>query len=275
MYPGADEIGCTLIARAICNITGVSPSIWLDYDSNTGKITVPSYEDRTIGETAPHHVLNGGAHLALAPLECDAVMLMHPPTTFTQRLEKELDRREIYLECERNFPALLDRMQRYFEKGIPCFLADCAIPNGADKSLMQFLFEQNLLSALQGYSGWNTSSNALGTVMAHAIAYICAQKTGRLTQAVQKKSEEFRLYRYLEDWGYMVEVRKTLTENLSQIGENLSFLSLADCEPQVAEKATEMLCGFARKYFPGCGVSPVVRMPWNRMFEVELALKKI
>lgn len=274
MYPGADEIGCTLTARAVCDVSGVSPAIWLDYDSGPGRLTVPAYEDRTIGETAPHHVLNSGARLALSPLEADCAMLIHPPTAFTQRLEKELDRREIYLECERNLPLLALRIRQYAQRGIPCFLADCAIPNGADKCLMQFLSEQDLLCALQGYAGWNTSSNALGTVMAHAVAYACAKQTGRLAGAAQKSSEEFRLYRYLEDWGYMVEVRKTLTEMLPDIGPGLSFLSLGGCEPQVAERASEMLCAFARRYFPDCAATPSVCMPWNRMFEVALRLNK-
>lgn len=272
MYPAADEIGCTLIARAICGITGVTPSIWLDWNSATGKSTIPSYEDRTIAETAPHHVLNAGAKLALSYSEADAVMLMHPPTEFTQRLEKQLDRREIYVECERNLPAMLCRAQQYLAQNKPCFLADCAIPNGADKYLMRFLWEQNMLSKLAGYAGWNTSSNALGTVMAHAVAYVCAQKSGCFDEKAKAKSEEFRLYRYLEDWGYMVEVRKTLTENLDEIGKGLSFLQLADKEPQVAEKAEEMLLAFTKQYFPQANVTPHVRMPWNRMFEIELTL---
>lgn len=129
-----------------------------------------------------------------------------------------------------------------------------------------------MLSKLAGYAGWNTSSNALGTVMAHAVAYVCAQKSGRFDEKAKAKSEGFRLYRYLEDWGYMVEVRKTLTENLDEIGKGLSFLQLADKEPQVAEKAEEMLPAFTKQYFPQANVTLHVRMPWNRMFEIELTL---
>lgn len=274
MYPGADEIGCTLVARAVCDITNHSPCVWLDYNSHTGMLTTPSYEDRTIGETAPHHALNGGARLAMLPEACDAVMFLHPPTAFTQRLEKELDRRKIYLECERNLPAFLQRLQWHLKRETPCFIADCAIPNGADKCLMHFLAEQNLLEKISGYSGWNTSSNALGTVMAHAIVLACVRKAGTLTEAQQQASDKFRLYRYLEDWGYMVEVRKTLTERLPAFGEGLSFLSLGDQEPSVAQEATQMLRAFTARFFPHCGFVPCVRMPWSRMFEVSLQLER-
>ncbi len=274
MYPGADEIGCTLVARSVCDITGYSPKIKLDYNSNTGMLTIPSYEDRTIGETAPHHVINGGAKLAMSYDDCDVVMFIHPPTPFTLREEKELDRRLIHLECERNIPAFLQRLDWCLENNIPAFISDCAIPNGADKCLMQYLKEQDYLSKLTGYSGWNTSSNAMGTVMAHAIVYACARKCNLLKETQQQISDEFRLYRYLEDWGYMVEVRKTLTENLPQYGENLSFLCLQDKEPEIAEIATKMLQDFTLQTFKDCDFTPTVRMPWNRMFEVTLTLNK-
>lgn len=45
MYPGADEIGCSLTAHAICSISGQKPRVWFDYSSNTGKLTIPPYED--------------------------------------------------------------------------------------------------------------------------------------------------------------------------------------------------------------------------------------
>lgn len=272
MYPGADEIGCTLTAKAICNLTQVSPNIFFDYTSNTGAITIPSYEDRTIGETAPHHVLNCGGQIAFSLDECDAVMFINPPTKFSQRLEKELDRREFHFECERNLSAFVNRAKKYIKLKKPCFIADCAIPNGADKCLMQFMYEQNLLDDFTGYSGWNTSSNAMGTVVALAIAYACAKSTGRLTPEALEACEEFKMYRYIEDWGYMVEVRKTLTEHLDEFGEGLGFLNLADKEPLVAQAATKMLAEFTRKYLKSCKYSPHVRMPWNRMFEVDLTL---
>ncbi|NLS85964.1 MAG: DUF4127 family protein [Ruminococcaceae bacterium] len=271
MYPAADEIGCTLTARAVCGITGVQPSICLDSDSVSGMTTIPSYEDRTIAETAPHHILNAGAVPALSSQSCDAVMLLHPPTEFSQRLEKQLDRREIYVECERNLPAAVCRLRQHMAKDTPCFVADCAIPNGADKYLMRFLHEQEMLDKIKGYSGWNTSSNALGTVMAHAVAYVCAQKSGHLDAKAIEISDRFRFYRYLEDWGYMTEVRKTLTENLPQIGSGLSFLKLCDKEPQVSAEAEKMMKQFARKYFPDSARTFTVHMPWNRMFEIELS----
>ncbi len=31
MYPGADEIGCTLLARAINGQSGLTPAVYVDY----------------------------------------------------------------------------------------------------------------------------------------------------------------------------------------------------------------------------------------------------
>ncbi len=272
MYPGADEIGCTLMARAVADMTQVHPKLWVDYSSNHGKLTIPTYEDRSIGETTPYHILSAGGEVALDLSEADSALMVNPPTVFSLRMEKELITDDILLETERNLKNFTERIKALKRRGFDCFVADSAIPNGADRALMRFLFEQNLLDEIEGYAGWNTSSNTMGTVVAHAIAYSCAKQSGSLTDHALQKSKEFRYFRYLEDWGYMSEVRRHITENLNQFGEGLNALDLKDSEPQVAQAVSEKLRQFQREFLPQYRYGFSACLPWNRMFEIELKI---
>ena len=189
-------------------------------------------------------------------------------------MEKELITDDILLETERNLKNFTERIKALKRRGFDCFVADSAIPNGADRALMRFLYEQHLLDEIEGYAGWNTSSNTMGTVVAHAIAYSCAKQSGSLTAHALQKSKEFRYFRYLEDWGYMSEVRRHITENLNQFGEGLNALDLKDSEPQVAQAVSEKLRQFQREFLPQYRYGFSACLPWNRMFEIELKINE-
>ena len=267
-YPGADETGCTLLARAV-NETGTkAPSVYVDYSSIRGKYQIPSYEDRSIGETVQYQLLTAGCGIAETSAEADAVLVVNPPTVFSLRLEKELITDEIFLESERNFHALVERMRKYISRGQICAVADCAIPNMADRALMQFLYEQDLLDKIDAYAGWNTSSNTLGTVIAHLSA--CHSVKGGEKSPVSK---EFLFFRYLEDWGYMGEVRRKVTERLPEIDPHIHALDLGDKEPEVRKIVKGKLEEFQRHYFPKETWNFDLRMPWNRMFEIEITIE--
>lgn len=135
---------------------------------------------------------------------------------------------------------------------------------------MQFLYEQRLLKDLTSYGGWNTSSNTLGTVVSHMAAWNAAKSLGRLTDEVKAVSEEFLFLRYLEDWGYMAEVRRPLTDRLKKIDPALNRLDLKDKEPEVRKLVKDRLLEFQKRYFPETHYEYKVSLPWNRMFEVKI-----
>lgn len=272
MYPGADEIGCTLVARAVNSEYGLTPAVYLDYSSIRGKLQIPSYEDRSIGETVLYHLLAAGCEEADSPSEADFVLAVNPPTPFSQKLEKELLTDDIILESERNLPAFLSRIRRYRKRGLSVGIADCAIPNGADRALMQFLYEQDMLGELTAYGGWNTSSNTLGTVLSHLAAWNAAGKLKKSKEETTRESREFLFLRYLEDWGYMAEIRRSVTDHLPAIAPGLNRLDLKDQEPQVREIVKQRLVEFQKHYFPDTAYRYEICLPWNRMFEVEIEI---
>lgn len=273
MYPGADEVGCTLLVRAINQVSGIKPKVYIDYSSLRGQFQIPTYEDRSIGETVQYQLLAAGCEHAENSQEADCVLLVNPPTLFSLRLEKELLTDEIIMESERNLIAFASRIRKYRERGLLCGLADCAIPNGADRALMQVLYEQNLLYELVTYSGWNTSSNTLGTAIAHLVSHYTTKSCERLGERERTISSDFRYLRYMEDWGYMACIRREVTDSLKDIDPDIGFLYLKDKEPVVREIVKDKLYKFESMYFPEENRSIDVTMPWNRMFEIELTLK--
>lgn len=272
MYPGADEIGCVLTARAVNHLSGRTPRAYVDYSSLRGKLQIPAYEDRSIGETVLYHLMASGCEEAENTGEADFVLAVNPPTPFSLRLEKELVTDDLILESERNFPAFLSRLKCCIRKGIPVGIADCAVPNGADRVLMEFLNEENLLNQLTSFGAWNTSSNTLGTVVAHMVSINTAFSMENAADGGKLWSEEFRFYRYLEDWGYMAEVRRPVTSMLASIDPSLNRLDLKDQEPVVRGLVMERLKEFHERYFPEAPYAYKISLPWNRMFEVEIKI---
>lgn len=271
MYPGADEMGCTLVARALCHMAGVRPRIYMGYSSETGRMTTPAYEDRSICETAPQHILCAGGRVTQFPQEADAFLMIHPPTAFSNRIKFELDRRQLYLEPERNLNEFTEKLLQYIESGKPVALADCAVPDGADECLMQFLTEQNVLPQLAAFSGWNTSSNAMGTAVAHAMALCAAGEKSN-----QALSQTFRNLRYLEDWAYMTHVRQDTNDKVlaGAFGEILDVRYLQQQTTSIAAEITQQLQAFAKERLPFVSGIPQADLPWQRLFEITLTLQK-
>lgn len=275
MYPGADEMGCTLVSRALCNFAGFCPSVWVDYSSQPGRLTAPAYEDRPICETAPHHILCAGAQEALTPQTADIALLINPPTPFSNRIKFEMDRRKLYMESDRNFPAFLHRARQYLDAGLVCAVADCAIPDGADECLMQFLCEQKMLERIHCFSGWNTSSNALGTALAHAVALACSEKLDANPEQTAQLSAKFRTMRILEDWAYMTHVRQDVSDQIltGQYPPITDVRYLGDHSAEIANEVADRLRRFAAERLGALPYEIGITLPWDRMFEIDLTLQ--
>ncbi|MFV0502384.1 MAG: DUF4127 family protein [Lachnospirales bacterium] len=261
MYPGADEIGCTLMARALNEINNKSPNVYLDYTSKVGKYSIPAYEDRCICETLGYHIEAVGATEVFNPNESDIIICVNTPTTESLSLESKETYNTVYLEKERNFFSFIKRLKEYSTKNKVLAVADCAIANKCDRALMQFLKENNMLRSIQAFAGWNTSSNTFGTTLAHAMAVNLKGES--------QISKEFLSLRYLEDWGYMTIVREKVTKKYMDV-YNLHKLYNQEHYNIVKEEIYREL----KKYMDDIvALDFSVEIPWHRMFEIHITLK--
>ena len=79
MYPGADEVGLTLMARVVNQMNNNSPRVFVRYASERAPFIIPSYEDRSLGETIKYHLLAAGCRFASSISEADLVLAVKCP----------------------------------------------------------------------------------------------------------------------------------------------------------------------------------------------------
>jgi hypothetical protein len=148
-------------------------------------------------------------------------------------------------------------------------LADGAYCNGGDKEILALLQTQMPLANLSAYAGWNTSSNTLGTVICQAIFVFLFGDS--------RDQKRFLAERICEDVGYCGHVRSFVTNQLlPPLGYN--YFDAGDADGEVARLVKCELEAFINQLFPTIWEEykiSVCRMPWRRMFEVDLSLEEI
>ncbi|WP_045518415.1 DUF4127 family protein [Neobacillus niacini] len=264
MYPGADEVGCTLLARMINHFNGNRPLLYPHFSSIKGPYVIPKYEDRPLYESLKYQILAAGGLLATSIRDADIVLLVNTPGATMVEAISQKDTPVSY-NVERNIVELTeyaDYVTRTLMKS--CVVADIAYANGGDLSLLKLLKEKGLLFELAGYAGWNTSSNTLGTCIAQGMIY---QQYGK-----QKGHLDFLSLRYVEDGGYCGHVRAYVTQQvLPERGFN--YFQVDGQKGEVADIVKEQLEQFIHDHLQDDTYQVIIDdcyMPWSRMFEVGL-----
>lgn len=265
IYPGADETGCTLVARAINELKGRKPKVFVRYNSSIGCNTVPAYEDRPVSESIKSHIGAAGGLVVLAESSADYVLLVNTPSDKMQECAFIESSTDNSYDRMRSLRELSEALEYYVNSGVRCAIADIAYANGADSDLVKMLTNRKLCTKLYGYAAWNTCGNTLGTVIAHAM--VSVMEDSLESQAHQR----FLLERFLEDWGYQSVLRRQTADGVLP-GMGLEYRNLADKQQLVSELLKNKLeevydrrFSDFRKY--NLKISRVY-MPWNRMFEI-------
>lgn len=280
IYPGADEIGCTLFARAFCDIYQYVPEIFIRYSSTKGPFIIPKYEDRTLSESIKSHITAAGGIHVHNEGENHFILMVHSPAIEQREMAHaglEVEKRHRSYFSEVNIREFVQALIWYTNKGKHIALADVAVTNGADHSLMQLLEKRGMLDNLMSYAGWNTNGNTMGTVIAHAIITSYYKQAKVEIPAVHNKaSREFFYLRLVEDWGYQSIVRTHLSQHvLPSLG--LTPRNLKDKEPEITAQAESLLNQFIATHLSAIKEGEIalenVHLPWRRMFEVGFTLK--
>jgi len=264
MYPGADEVGCTLMARMINEFKGRKPLIYPHFSSIQGPFITPLYEDRMLYESLKYQIIAAGGLLSSSMQEADVVLLVNTPGDTMMEANSQ-QQPNVGYNVFRNlveFAEMADYIVRHLKK--PCVVGDIAFANGADLNLVRLLREKQLLFKLAGYAGWNTSSNTLGTCIAQGMIYDIYGET--------EQHLNFLSLRYSEDAGYCSRVRKYIAEHkLPEL--QLSYFSVDGQRGQVSQMVREQLTQFIEHHINDDQYRVVIDdcyMPWSRMFEVGL-----
>ncbi|WP_309121885.1 DUF4127 family protein [Paenibacillus sp.] len=280
IYPGADEIGCTLYARVLCDAFQFTPSFFVRYSSTEGPFVIPRYEDRSLNESIKAHLTASGSFMSESAVDSDVVLMVNaPPIGAKQAAESGTafsERHRSYFS-ETNPKELIQAIERYVQEDRLVALADVAVSNGADHPFMKMLARAGLHRRICAYGAWNTSGNTLGTVIAHGVIHAYYRQAGIEMNAEQRRaSDSFLLLRLLEDWGYQTLLRREVTHELLPT-LNADYFDIAHVEEQVVALLHDKLRQFADQYLrlhePDDFTIRRVYSPWSRMFEVGIDLE--
>lgn len=271
MYPGADEVGCALLARIINQRAGRAPRIAPLYAIPGDEEIVAPYEDGPVRLTVERQIHAIGGTVAPDDASPDLWLAVNTPSPRRTEWDEtfaaeERDERYDHLD------ALVERVSELQENGQQVVVADVAYPNGADPVLMELLIEKVDLLRLAGFGAWNTAGNTIGTALAQGCAALLAK-----TPAQQIAHLRFLLHRFVEDWGYQHVVRRAARAMLERMTgarepDDTTIGALCRWIETHLNARIGALPGFAGHWriTPGS-----TRLPWGRLFEVDFALELV
>lgn len=307
-YPGADEVGCMLLAGSICRQRAFRPRIWPRYSSITSPGLITAYEDRPIHELLKAHLALLGGTIADSRETADLILYLNAPScTQGEGSFQWLAWREIQGTCEelpqaaqtylkqvaddavyQNTRREMESPQRSPEEFARALLAelegsrhlalaDVAFANGSDLVLGNLLLQHPEIVQLCAYGGWNTAGNTLGSVLAHAVLRLLSLRAGSPAEQ-QQAHLEFLFLHFLDDFYYQARERTlTMLEDLPTLGliptqERLPSQQQAALEARLRSRL-EAAAGELKQLFIESGWASDVQvsnihLPWQRLFEV-------
>ncbi len=277
LYPGADEVGCSLTTRVLNTIYDTTPKMFIRYSSTIGPNIIPICEDRPLGESIKSQIMAAGGIPVDNSADADIVLMVNSPTQNAENMGDARISKDPSCYSMRNLREFAAAIQYYSEQNKRVAVADVAFCNGSDDELMRVLSRKGVLSKLYSYAGWNTSGNTLGTAISDAIANLFRESTvsGGTNESV---AERLLIARLVEDWGYQAIVRQSIWKQL----EDSSYkalepgqLTTEEAHAWASQLAEEELNKFINDYIPEYKDRYLVKkvyFPWRRLFEVGFSI---
>lgn len=261
MYPGADEVGATLVARVLTRRAGEPVRVRVECADAAGLDRVPPFENQPLRVSLARQLsVVGARHVDGGE---DAVLVIHGPDP----AHHDMFAGPPLIADRRAAEATASLIAAEVQAGRRVALADLRHPNGADAELGRILDHRGLLFRLEAYAAWNTSGNALGSVLALTVAAALGRRSDTLDEQARRIALARRI---LDDYGYQADVRWRRAIQL--FGGTIEPVN-----PEVARAAETVIGEDLRERLRGWGVDDIeltdVRLPWDRSFEVDLQLR--
>lgn len=261
MYPGADEVGAVLVARAVADHAHLSVAVRISCPEPEGLGRIPSYENVPLAESIRRQITAAGAHLV--DRAADVVLVVHAP---------DPDHRDMWnpVPPSPNQSAVdmtVDAVRLELAAGNSVALADVRYSNGCDITLSEKLIQFGVLDKLTSFGGWNTAGNTIGGVIATAVA----ATTGEAMKRRDPRAEQQALLtRVLDDFAYQSVIRREDGPGL--FADHLPMsddAKVSKAEADIRDRMNRMLAEDLP--FDGWTVGRVF-LPWRRSFEVGIEL---
>ena len=268
MYPGADELGMTLMARYYNEINNLRPKILIKYPSITSGQIIPNIEDRFLDTMVKYHISVVRGIVVNSLEEADAVLFINAPADrMLSRLSYQRPGRG--MTANRNMVEVFDFLEyARNEKQKEIIIADVAYGNGSDLEVYKFLEQKNMLFNIAAYAGWNTASNTVGSAISQGVKAIHSK---------EKLSDlEFLILRYIDDIAYTGYVRQELNNIIRSEFKSISYDDIGDNNNQILLLANNLMCSFIEKNMSslyGMIDFKKISFPWNRLYEADFSFE--
>ena len=267
IYPGADELGSVLMARAL---VPESYTLALQWTHPESREQTTRYEGIPLTSTLHAQAKAAGMVLQEDPKTPTAgtFWVHNPPlTSLTQdahsQIDQFLDRETRVLVNQERYQALSNTLQAANSSAL--MLADVLYANGGDAALFEHLESTRTLFHLTGYAAWNTTGNTLGYLLAWFKFYLHSKKQAEVS------ANHLRL----------------LIERLADDGLYQGLWRQAWCQhyqdPVTLNTCVQGIYAFNQRFqhwsenyaVIAAGGAPQVKQlsfPWRRFFEVDLQI---
>lgn len=265
IYPGADEVANTLVAKMIYQLEQVPfPTFYPIYSGETGALSIAMYEDRPICESVKGQIFAFGGCTVDHAGEADIVFAVNVPG----KRQGDLALQKFLGEVDtphRNIGEWIKLIAHHLRQDRLVAVADTAYANGVDERMLPRLLGEIEASWLAGFAGWNTAGNTLGTVVAQAaMVHLQKSKPSLPQEEVKARLLEELTLRLLDDYVYQSIVRQQVRAGIAE-----SAVSDEELLNRVKETFLKESEAFLTKYgldFP----LKEIYLPWNRTFEIGL-----
>lgn len=270
IYPGADELGSVLMARALIP---EQRTLQLQWTHPEAQHQVTRYEGTPLINTLQAQAHAAGITLQKLPLSPSStpegtLWLHNPPLAEDandphSQIDQFLDRETRVDIDQSTYQRLSTALQN--PNDLPIMVADVLYANGGDAALLNHLESTQTLFQIKGYAAWNTTGNTLGYLLAWFKFYL------KYAQHPEAQTAHFKILmeRLADDGLYQGAWRQQWCSHYT--------------DPVTLDTCVQGIYAFNQRFrqwydtYPrvAAGGAPQVKQlsfPWRRFFEVDLQI---
>jgi len=189
---GIDQHSNVLLSRALMKLNDWKPKIKIVYSDDRDRFNYANFECKTIERSLRDQIIASGAEPSEETGPYDYALYVNTPA---RRPEQ--------------FRQFLDDLNNEIEQGFPVAVADINLANDgtADPQLFTYLSQDDRMTKLLSFAGWNTAGNTMGTAIPAANIYLLSRRLNVDPLERELARREFLLHRFVNDYAYHKFVR--------------------------------------------------------------------
>ncbi len=269
---GIDQHSNVFLSRALLKRYDWKPKIKIVYADEQGKKKYANFECKTIEQSLNDQILASGAEPAKEDGPYDFALYVNTPGRRADHFEQ-----------------FLGELNNEIEQGFPVAVADINLANDgtADPQLFNYLSQDDRMTKLLSFAGWNTAGNTMGTAIPAANIYLLSRRLNIDPLERELARREFLLHRFVNDYAYHKFVRPQAYSMIDASSDSTREETYGETYKEVNDFVRDDVHKYldyyfheefeGKRFFAGTtqyelsSVSNVkIFLPWPRAYEVRL-----